>query len=177
MTSLYGGQRIPKFHARMDVVGSLDELNAMLGLVLAEVSGDDIREPLLKVQNTLFNIGAEVAEGGTKVGRMIEDSVRVTEGKDKELEEWIDQFDEELPPLSGFILPGGSPAGARLHHARTVCRRAERMLARLADGEVINPHSLKYMNRLSDFLFVLARVVNARSGAEETYWQKEIEKQ
>lgn len=176
MTSLYDGQRIPKFHARMDVVGTLDELNATIGIVLAEVGDEDVRERLLSVQNTLFNIGAEVAESGTKVRRMIEDSVRVTEGMDKELEAWIDEFDKELTPLTGFILPGGSSAGARLHQARTVCRRAERMLAKLSESEKVNSNSLAYINRLSDFLFVAARTVNGRAGAQETQWQKYIDK-
>lgn len=172
MTSLYGGRRIPKFHARMDVVGTLDELNATIGLVVSELTDEGIREMLTSVQNTLFNIGAEVAEGGTKVGRMIDDSLRVSEGMDATLEEWIDRFDEELPQLTNFILPGGSPVGARLHHARTVCRRAERTLAVLSEKESANPHSLKYVNRLSDLLFVLARTVNHRAGVVEQSWNR-----
>lgn len=172
MTSLYGGQRIPKFHARMDVVGTLDELNATIGVALSEITDDEIRTVLTSVQNTLFNIGAEVAEGGTKAGRMIDDSLRVSEGMDTRLENWIDTFDKELPKLTSFILPGGSPVGARLHQARTVCRRAERTLAILAEKEAANPNSLKYINRLSDLLFVLARLVNHRAGILEQEWQK-----
>lgn len=172
MTSLYGGQRIPKFHARMDVVGSLDELNASLGLVLAEITDEQIQNILTSVQNALFNIGAETAEGGTKAKRMIDDSLRVTEGMDAELEKWIDHYDEQLPQLTSFILPGGSSAGARLHLARTICRRAERALATLAEQEAVNEHSLKYINRLSDLLFVLARAVNHRAGILEHEWQK-----
>ncbi len=171
---MYGGQRIPKFHARMDVVGTLDELNAVIGLVVAELEDAEIKKILTSVQNTLFNIGAEVAEGGTKVGRMLDDSLRVSESQDKELEKWIDGYDQELPQLTGFILPGGSLIGARLHHARTVCRRAERKLARLAEeeAEAANPNSLKYVNRLSDLLFVLARTVNHRAGVAEHDWRK-----
>ena len=174
MTSLYDGQRIPKFQTRMEVVGTLDELNATLGLALANITDQEIRTSLLTVQNILFNVGAEVAEGGTKAKRMIDDSVRVTEGKDAELEQWIDRFDSELPQMTGFILPGGTPAGAHLHVARTVCRRAERLLARLAQEEAVNPKSLVYINRLSDLLFVMARTVNQRAGATETPWQKDI---
>ncbi len=174
MTGLYDGQRIPKFQTRMEVVGTLDELNATIGLALTETTADDLRTPLLSIQNTLFNVGAETAEGGTKAKRMIKDSVRVTEGKDKELEDWIDSFDSELPSLTNFILPGGSAAGARLHLARTVCRRAERLLARLAEEETVNPKSLVYVNRLSDLLFVMARTANQRSKAAETSWQKDI---
>lgn len=172
MTSLYGGQRIPKFHARMDVVGTLDELNATVGLVVSELTDESIRSVLTSVQNTLFNIGAEVAEGGTKVGRMIDDSLRVSEGTDATLEKWIDEYDEQLPQLTNFILPGGSPVGAKLHHARTVCRRAERKLAVLSEKESANAHSLKYLNRLSDLLFVLARTVNHRAGILEQSWNK-----
>lgn len=174
MTALYDGQRIPKFQTRMEVVGTLDELNANLGLALAGIADQDLRTPLLVVQNILFNVGAEVAEGGTKAKRMIDDSVRVTEDKDTELETWIDSFDSELPAMTGFILPGGTAAGAHLHVARTVCRRAERHLARLAQEETVNPKSLVYINRLSDLLFVLARTVNQRAGSAETPWQKEI---
>ena len=172
MTSLYGGQRIPKFQTRMDVVGSLDELNANIGLSLTEIEDKTLRERLLSVQHTLFNIGAEVAEGGTKAKRMIPDELRVTAGQDKELEGWIDEYDQELPQLTGFILPGGSPAGARLHVTRAVCRRAERALARLAEEDKTNPNSQVYINRLSDFLFVAARTVNSRAKVAETNWQK-----
>ena len=172
MTSLYGGQRIPKFQTRMEVVGSLDELNANLGLSLTEVQDETLRERILSVQHNLFNIGAEVAEGGTKAKRMIPDELRVTAGMDKELEGWIDEYDQELEPLTGFILPGGSVASARLHVARAVCRRAERALARLADEDATNPHSQVYVNRLSDFLFVAARFVNARAGQSEPAWLK-----
>lgn len=172
MTSLYDGQRIPKFELRMEVVGSLDELNAALGAALVDMNNEDVRSQLNSVQNTLFNIGAEVAEGGAKVQRMIEDEVRLTAGQDKELEAWIDAYDEELTPLSYFILPGGCKAGAQLHLARTICRRAERTLAKLAKDETVNEHSLVYINRLSDLLFVMARAVNSRAGVQDTPWDK-----
>lgn len=174
MTSLYDGQRIPKFKARMMVVGTLDELNANIGLALSEIKDEDMRQPLLVIQNILFNIGAEVAEGGTKSKRMIPDEVRVTEGQDVQLEKWIDSFEQEAPPMTGFILPGGSRPGALLHVARTVCRRAERHMALLSEEESMNPNSLKFINRLSDFLYVAARAVNARAGVPEPDWEKEL---
>ncbi len=172
LTSLYDGQRIPKFKTRMEVVGTLDELNASLGVALTEIDDAAVREQVTSIQNTLFNIGAEVAEGATKVKRMIPDSVRVDAGRDRELENWIDRFDQQLKPLTTFILPGGSAAGSRIHLTRTVCRRAERQLSRLAEEETINPHSLVFINRLSDYLFVAARFLNVQAGLPETPWDK-----
>lgn len=172
LTSLYGGQRIPKHKVRLEVVGTLDELNATLGLALSEIADDVTRKPLVRIQNLLFNIGAEVAEGGTKSKRMIDDSLRVNPMQVAELEQWIDKYDSQLPQLTDFILPGGSRSGARLHLARAVCRRGERALAKLNDEEAVNPVSLMYLNRLSDFLFVLARTINAREGQPEHTWQK-----
>lgn len=176
LTSLYGGQRIPKFKTRVEVFGSLDELNSAIGTALSAIKDTEIRSPLLQIQNTLFNIGAEAAEGGTKAKRMIDDSLRVGEAQVAELEKLIDHFDAQLPPMTGFILPGGSPAGAPLHLARSICRRGERRLAQLAEEEEVNPNSLKYVNRLSDLLFVLARSVNARDGVAESPWQKTLPK-
>ncbi len=172
LTSLYGGQRIPKHKVRLEVVGTLDELNAALGVVLADLDDDEIREPLLTVQNLLFNIGAEVAEGGTKSKKMIDDALRVNPMQVAQLEKWIDKYDSKLPQLTNFILPGGSRLGAELHLARAVCRRAERGFAKLNEEEQTNPASLMYLNRLSDFLFVLARAVNAAAGVSEHDWQK-----
>jgi cob(I)alamin adenosyltransferase len=172
LTSLYGGQRIPKHRVRLDVVGTLDELNAVLGLALSEIKQKDIVEPLTEVQNLLFNIGAEVAEGSTKSKKMIDDSLRVSPMQVATLERWIDAFEQNVPPLTSFILPGGSQAGARLHLARAICRRAERRLAALSEEEGANPASLMYLNRLSDFLFVLARTVNHAAKAPEQLWKK-----
>lgn len=172
LTSLYGGQRIPKHKVRLDVVGTLDELNAVLGLALSEIKRKEIAGPLTEVQSLLFNIGAEVAEGGAKAKKMIDDSLRVGPMHVATLERWIDSFEQDLPPLTTFILPGGSPAGARLHLARAMCRRAERRLAELSEKEGANPASLMYLNRLSDLLFVLARTVNHAADAPERTWQK-----
>ena len=172
LTSLYGGQRIPKHKVRLDVVGTLDELNAVLGLALSEIKRKDIGGPLTEVQNLLFNIGAEVAEGSTRAKKMIDDSLRVNPMHVATLERWIDAFEQNVPPLTAFILPGGSQAGARLHFARAICRRAERRLSELSEKEGANPASLMYLNRLSDFLFVLARTVNHAAKAPERTWKK-----
>jgi cob(I)alamin adenosyltransferase len=172
LTSLYGGQRVPKYQPRVEVFGSLDELNANIGLALTEVRDEKLRERLRMIQNILFNVGAEAAEGGTKARRMIDDALRVNPMRVADLERWIDDYESELPRLTGFILPGGSPAGARLHLARAVCRRAERKLAHLNELEEVNPASLMYLNRLSDFLFVAARFANAQANATEHNWEK-----
>ena len=172
LTSLYGGQRIPKHRTRLEVVGTLDELNAFLGLALSEINDEDIRDALTDVQNLLFNVGAEVAEGGTKSKKILDDAIRVNPMTVASLEKLIDQFEDGLPQLTTFILPGGTQAGARLHLARAVCRRAERMLARLNGEETINPASLMFVNRLSDLLFVLARTINHRADIVEREWTK-----
>lgn len=163
-TSLYGGRRVPKGDVRLETVGTLDETNTVIGLALAEIKPADVREPLTFAQHTLFEIGAEVAQGAT-VYRI--DPLTVAK-----LERWIDTFDAKLPRLTAFILPGGSPAGARLHVARAVCRRAERSLVRLNNEEPVNPASLMFLNRLSDLLYVLARTVNRRARAPEQTWRK-----
>lgn len=167
-TSLYGGTRVPKDHARVETVGTLDEANTVIGTALAGITDGDVREPLLFAQNTLFDIGAEVAQGESEQRK----TYRVDPLKVAKLEHWIDVFDKELPRLTGFILPGGSPGGARLHQARAVCRRAERTLVRLGAEARINPASLMFLNRLSDLLYVLARTVNHRAKALEQPWQK-----
>ncbi|MEX2209709.1 MAG: cob(I)yrinic acid a,c-diamide adenosyltransferase [Patescibacteria group bacterium] len=172
LTSLYGGQRVPKFKTRVAVFGSLDELNASLGVALSGITDEDIQKTLLEIQNTLFNIGAEAAEGGTKAKKMIDDALRVGPMQVAKLERWIDAFEQELEPLNAFILPGGSGPGAQLHLARAVCRRAERRLSALGEEETVNPASLMYLNRLSDLLFVLARAVNHRAGVPEQTWRK-----
>lgn len=172
LTSLYGGQRVPKFQPRVEVFGSLDELNATLGMAITEINDQEVRERLVSVQNILFNIGAEAAEGGTKAKRMIDDALRVNPLRVADLERWIDDYEQDLPRLTGFILPGGSAAGARLHLARAVCRRAERRLAELNEQEPVNPASLMYLNRLSDFLFVAARWLNAQAEVAEHQWEK-----
>jgi cob(I)alamin adenosyltransferase len=161
-TSLGDGSRVPKTDPRIAAVGSVEEVNAQLGVVLAGPVPDELRPPLARVQNDLFDVGADLAvpfrEGDGKL--------RIVQGQVEALEELCDRFNEQLPMLKSFILPGGSETAARLHLARTVCRRAELAALRVAEG---NPLALTYLNRLSDLLFILARVAN--SGESEPLWR------
>ena len=166
-TSLGDGSRVPKLDCRIGAFGTVDELNAAIGLVLAD-SGlpERLREPLERIQNDLFDVGADLS-----VPFGIGDRLRVDQPHVERLEQLCDEFNAELPPLKSFVLPGGTPAAARLHVARTTCRRAERD-ALTADGENgINPLVLAYLNRLSDFLFIAARWANADAGRDEPLWK------
>ncbi len=158
-TGLADGSRIDKTSPRVEALGDLDELNAALGLALAWCDDVGIQETLVPVQHRLFDLGGELALPGRE---------RIDEGQVQELEALIDRIGEALPPLEEFILPGGGPGAAQLHMARAICRRAERTLWRLAARERVNSASLKYLNRLSDLLFVLAR----RAAPEETPWKR-----
>ncbi len=157
-TKLFGGVEVSKQDLRVDAYGTLDELNAVLGTVLALDRDDEFGIGALgTVQEDLFAIGCTIP--GLAVGRV------------GELEAWIDGLEEELPPLDAFILPGGCLAGAQLHVARTVCRRAERAVASLLeDDPSLSIEVVPYINRLSDLLFTLARAVNHRAGRSETEW-------
>ncbi|MBF8286614.1 MAG: ATP:cob(I)alamin adenosyltransferase, partial [Dehalococcoidia bacterium] len=158
-TALFGGGRVPKDHLRVEAYGGVDELNSALGVAVSFLRQRRIIAALQSVQNELFNVGSELAsESGPRAekGRMFLDPER----KVAELERLIDEYDAKVPPLRTFILPSGSQAGALLHLARGVCRRAERAVVRLSREEEVNPHVLRYLNRLSDLLFVLARYVN-----------------
>jgi cob(I)alamin adenosyltransferase len=166
-TSLLGGARVSKAHPRVEAYGDVDELNAWLGFVRALGSGNDADEALQRIQRDLFAIGSQLADpAGTISGRAAKTAIR--DGDVTRLEELIDGLDAEVPPLRRFILAGGSPAGAALHVARTVCRRAERRIVSLTPPA--DPLTVRYVNRLSDLLFVLARAVNHRSGAAELEW-------
>lgn len=171
-TSLYGGQRISKDHLRVETYGTIDELNAALGTAHSFITDPKIRSIIEKIQNELFNIGAELSNP-TKVGK---DKKQIfTLGKDKiqYMETIIDYFDEKLPPLRNFILPGGSNSASLLQLSRSIARRAERRLISLSRREKINENLLSYVNRLSDFLFVLSRYLNKKAGGNETIWKKE----
>jgi cob(I)alamin adenosyltransferase len=161
-TSLGDGSRVPKTDPRIAAVGAVEEVNAQLGVVLAGPVPDELRPPLVRAQNDLFDVGADLAvpftEGDGKL-RIVREQVEA-------LEELCDRFNEQLPMLKSFILPGGSETAARLHLARTVCRRAELAALRVAEG---NPLALTYLNRLSDLLFILARVAN--TGESEPLWR------
>ena len=164
-TSLFGGSRVPKSAIRLHAYGTLDELNACLGSVVADLSlPDSIREQLLWVQSLLFQIGADLATPLTSTASIL----RMNTAPAVQMEEWIDLLEAELPPLTCFILPGGAPAGAKLHEARTLCRRGERWIVQLHEEESITEAIMVLVNRLSDYLFVAARSVNKALGYSES---------
>ena len=168
-TALFGGTRVSKADARVAAYGDVDELNASLGVVRAqgELSGD-IAGLIEQLQKDLFAIGARLADPAEKIAERVT-KIAVTDADIGRLEEWIDRLEAELPPLRRFILPGGNRAGALLHLSRTVCRRAERAIVALG-ADHVEAHLLAYVNRLSDLLFVIARVVNHRAGQPEVEW-------
>lgn len=167
-TGLGDGQRVAKDHPRVAAYGSVDELNAALGLLGAqpEAQTPPWRDMIRSIQNDLFDLGADlcVPQTGSEGERL---RVRATQAE--RLEKWIDQYNENLEALRSFVLPGGSILSAWCHFARTVCRRAERDVVTLARAEVVNPQVVIYLNRLSDLLFVLARVAND-GGAKDVLW-------
>lgn len=166
-TSLFSGGRVPKHHLRVEAYGTVDELNSVLGLVRALNPHADTDAWLNRVQHQLFNLGADLATPDDARSSHV---VRVTQAEVAWLEQTIDSMTAALPPLRHFILPGGTPAAAQIHIARTVCRRAERLTAHLAEQERISPQVLPYLNRLSDFLFTLARWENMHAGISEEKW-------
>ena len=170
-TSLFGGTRIPKNSLRIDTIGTIDELNACIGTARSQIGDAEIRNLLHRIQNELFNIGADLATLDT---HSKSDDLRISSAFVETLEKDIDGLEKQLAPLTNFILPGGSVAGSTLHLARTVCRRSERSVVSLADSESTNPLILPYLNRLSDFLFVLARLVNYRLGQPEPLWESPL---
>lgn len=171
-TSLFGGQRVSKANLRVEAYGSVDELNASIGFAESLIDDPEIVTQLRKIQNRLFDIGADLATPLAGTPERAEAHLqRAQELWAKELEEIIDWAERELDPLTSFILPGGRPGAAALHVARTVCRRAERRVVALGEEEEINPTVLIYLNRLSDLLFVLARLANKRAGQQEALWK------
>ena len=166
-TSLFSGDRARKDDPRVDAYGEVDELNAWLGFVRASSLDPALHAEIVTIQRDLFALGAQLADPADKLAPRVSKAV-IGDQHVLRLEQLIDQLEEELPPLRRFILAGGTPAGAALHVARTVCRRAERRMVGLEPP--IDPVLLRYVNRLSDLLFVLARAVNHRKGVEETEW-------
>ena len=166
-TSLFDGTRVQKSEPRVDAYGEVDELNACLGLARASGADAEVDAELVRVQRDLFALGAQLADPGEKLAARVTKAV-LGDDDVARLEHAIDRFEAELPPLRRFILAGGSPAGAALHVARAVCRRAERRMVALEPA--VEGVLLRYINRLSDLLFVLARSVNHRAGAAETEW-------
>jgi cob(I)alamin adenosyltransferase len=172
-TGLFGGGRVPKDHARVEAYGTVDELNSAIGVAIALMPDAHLRNQLTPIQNELFNIGSELASetAGDKAANFAANFTNAAQ-KIETLERLTDQLDAKVPPLETFILPSGSHGGAMLHLCRTICRRAEREVVRLARTEPVNPDITRYLNRLSDYLFALARYVNLVDGQAETPWRK-----
>jgi len=166
-TSLFDGTRARKDDPRVDAYGEVDELNAWLGFVRASAPAPAIDAELAPIQRDLFALGAQLADPADKLAARVTKAI-VSDEDVARLEQAIDRLDAALPPLRRFILAGGTPAGAALHVARTVCRRAERRIVAL--DPPVDPVLVRYMNRLSDLLFVLARAVNQRAGVLEAEW-------
>ena len=162
-TSLFGGKRVPKNHLRIKAYGSIDELNSFLGIVLAKLQDTRAEEFINKIQKDLFIIGSHLAGSLITIDPLTE--------RTKEMEKVIDNLDGELPPLKNFILPEGTEKSTYLYFARAVARRAERELIELSLQEEVDSKVRIYLNRLSDFLFVLARYLNFKSGVTETVWK------
>jgi cob(I)alamin adenosyltransferase len=163
-TGLGDGSRTAKDDARIEAIGSVDELNCAIGLLLCEQLPDDIRSCLLGVQHRLFDIGGELSIPGHTM--LCDDHVR-------DMETVLDRLNKELPPLADFILPGGTVVAAHCHMARAVCRRAERRVFTLGKSATINTASARYLNRLSDLLFVMARFLNSKAGVPDVLWEHE----
>ena len=167
-TSLGDGSRVAKTHRRIVAYGGVDELNSVLGLAIAAGLPEPIAGRLRQIQNDLFDLGADLCVPEAEQPPAAS-PLRVTAAQHETLERWIDAANEHLAPLTSFVLPGGTPAAAHLHHARTVSRRVEIGVVALAAEERVNPHVAIYLNRLSDLLFVLARVCNG-NGAQDVVW-------
>ena len=165
-TSLGDGSRVSKLDLRIAAFGTTDELNSLIGVVLAGDCPAALRPPLGRIQNELFDVGADLC-----VPLEVEGRLRVEQSMVDRLEALCDAFNEDLPELKSFVLPGGTPVSARLHVARTVCRRAERETLAGAREHDVNPLVAVYLNRLSDLLFILARAANALAGADEPLWK------
>ncbi len=169
-TALFGGGRVAKDDIRVEAYGDVDELNAVLGAVRAAEMLPRIDEVLAPIQKDLFAIGALLATPHPEEHKQQLEKARLTDQRIAQIEQAIDDGESELPPLKAFIMPGGTPKAAALHVARTVCRRAERSVVRLQHTTDVPTIIIVYLNRLSDLLFVLARVANRRAGAGEVTW-------
>ena len=169
-TGLAGdGRRVSKDSARIWAIGTVDELNSAIGLARSLRADPDVDVRLREIQNDLFNLGAELATPADKFRK----GMPQVEAKDVAgLETLVEEINKELGPLKEFILPGGSPTGAQLHVARTICRRAERFCVRLGKEKKIGEHIVPYLNRLGDALFMLARWSNQKASVQETFWKK-----
>lgn len=177
MTDLVGGVRVSKTHPRLEAYGTIDELSSHIGLLVALLSEgkeslsvlDDERQLLLRTQNNLFNVGTHLATDQSQTPLYA--SARLPEGETELLEQRIDRINAELPGFQGFVLPCGTLAAAQCHVCRTVCRRAERRIDALMEVATVGPEIVQYVNRLSDYLFVLAKKINFNVGQDEILWQ------
>jgi cob(I)alamin adenosyltransferase len=166
-TSLLSGVRVQKSSLRVEVYGTVDEVNSLIGVAMSQDLSIELYKPLKELSNTLFVLGADLATPGTED----KGKIRRIQGADvRKMEHLIDDYTAQLPTLKNFILPGGCAAAAHLHHARSVSRRAERLAVRLAAKEEVNPEAIIFLNRLSDFLFTAARVANKLSGMPDVKW-------
>ena len=168
MTSLAGGARVPKTHARVETYGMIDELNAFIGLLATETDDEATQELLLFIQSKLFETGSYLATDPSKTEFRIEN--RITDDTIKKMEEAIDRIDSELPKMKTFVLPGGTRTAALAQVCRTVCRRAERAVFKLAETEEVEANMLVFINRLSDLLFVISRRECLLKKGEEIFW-------
>ncbi|MEX2466480.1 MAG: cob(I)yrinic acid a,c-diamide adenosyltransferase [Gemmatimonadota bacterium] len=171
-TALFGGGRVPKAHARVEAYGTVDELNAVLGVAVSHVRDPEIGARLQAIQHDLFTLGADLATPPARAGRKRPATPEIPSGRVAEMEAWMDAADLELPALTAFVLPGGSQGAATLHLARTVCRRAERSVVDLKDSDPVSDGVIPYLNRLSDLLFTFARLENHRAGVPDVEWRK-----
>lgn len=168
-TSLVGGVRIKKSDTRLEAYGTVDELSAHLGLLAAMMGEDDNRQNIIRIQNNLFNVCTHLATDQSQTP--LYDSAKLPEGEVERLEKAIDRINDELPGFQGFVLPGGTQAAAQCHVCRTVCRRAERRIDELMEEAAVGAEIIKFINRLSDYLFVLAKKINFNTGHSEIIWQ------
>jgi cob(I)alamin adenosyltransferase len=165
-TGLQGDFRISKSHPRIIAYGTVDEANAAIGVVLTNTLDDDVSQLLNQIQNDLFLLGSDLSNQNLNDLKN-----RVTLEMIEKLEESIDTFESELPPITNFILPGGNVTASQIHQVRTIVRRAETLVVKLSDKDEINSNCIKYLNRLSDLMFVMGRLINKRNGIEDIIWK------
>lgn len=167
-TSIVGGIRVKKSCRRLDAYGTVDELNSHLGLLASMLPDGEYRDIIIRIQRDLFNVCSNLATDRSQTS--LSDSARLPEGEIRFLEEQVDGIMRQLPERQGFILPGGCQAASQAHVCRTVCRRAERCIVALSEEAIISPETLQFVNRLSDYLFVLAKIINFNTGVSEIVW-------
>ena len=165
-TGLQGDFRISKSHPRILAYGTVDEANAAIGVVLTNTLDDDVSQILNQIQNDLFLLGSDLSNQNLNDLKN-----RITLEMIEKLEESIDTFESELPPITNFILPGGNVSASQIHQVRTIVRRAETLVVKLSDKDEINSNCIKYLNRLSDLMFVMGRLINKRNGIEDIIWK------